>query len=381
VRRVDGEPSQVCEQCGGEAFRPATRRERLTRWFVYGAGAGAGWYCRSCSASWSGGSSYAAMYRTSGSGWRRRVRLPLDVLTALRHARTWHPVPVFYAAVGGVALLPALVVAVLTRLRWWVALAGVPVAAMVSAFLWSLTTAAGRGRRDVLWRLAPERAWRRDLEEELTGLRAQVGGFALLVPEAWPGTLSLDGASWSVPPRGPRVLQDVRVIADQGDPQLDPEQHTPGWRPSTPRVEIHATRDPWPTGEAQALREFVERAFPASPPDLDGLEQASRQEMERRLLAAHRDHEQQRLRREGELADGWRDGSVQVDGVAIPVRLLTHPDTDVEVATFTRDGHGVLLIAEGTDLATLRLVGLADPAPLIDELDRRRRRSLTPSIR
>lgn len=377
MRGLECEQPQVCERCGGEAFRPAGRRERLMRWFTHGAGAGTAWYCRSCSASWSGGSSYHALYRTSGSGWRRWARLPLDVLAALRHARTWHPVPVLYAAVGGVALVPATAVAALTRMRWWVAIAGVPVTAMVGAFVWSLVGALGRGRRDVLWRLAPERAWRLDLEEELTGIREQIDGFDLLVPDGWSGTLSLDGGSWSIPARGPRVLDDVRVIADQGDPQLDPERHTLGWRPSMPRVEIHATTDAWPTPEDQALREFVERAFPMSSPDLDDIGHAGRKETERPLLAAHRDHEQRRQRREAELAGSWRDGHVQIDGVTIPARLLTHDDTDVGLAMFSHDGRGVMLVAEGIDLDTLTLVRLSDPHPLVDEFERRRRRAFT----
>lgn len=378
MRRVEGEPPAVCGQCGGEAFRPARRREQLVRWFTHGAGAGAAWYCSGCSASWSGASSYHALYRRSASGWRRWVRLPFDVLAALRHARSWQPVPVFYAAVGGVALVPATVVAALTRARWWMAIAGVPLVAMVGTFLWSLATAAGRGRRDVLWRLAPERAWPAELEEELAAMRAQIGGFELLVPRSWPGALSLEGGSWSIPRRGPRVMHEVRVIADQGDPQLETRRHLPGWRPSTPRVEIHATDGAWPTPEDQALREFVERAFPPPPPELDHV---GRHEMERRMLAALRDHEQQRQRRETELTDRWRDGHVQVDGVRIAARLLTHEDTDVGIATFTDGGRGVMLIGEGIDLNTLTLVRLADPHPFVDVFEHRRRRTFTQSNR
>lgn len=381
MRGVEGEEPEVCGQCGGEAFRPATRREQLVRWFTQGAGAGSAWYCSGCGASWSGGSSYHALYRRSASGWRRWVRLPVEVLAAVRHARSWHPVPVFYAAVGGVALVPATVVAAATRVRWLWAIAGVPVVAMVGTFLWSLATAAGRGRRDVLWRLAPERAWRAELDEEVAGMRAQLGGFELLVPEGWSGTWSLEGGSWSIPRRGPRVLHDVRVIADQGDPQLEPGRHRPGWRPSTPRVEIHATDGAWPTPEDQALREFVERAFPVPPPDLDDIDRHGRHEMERRMLAVLRDHERQRQPREADLAGRWRDGHLQVDGVTVAARLLTHEDTDVGIATFNHEGRGVMLIAEGIDLDTLTLVRLADPHPLLDEFERRRRRSFTPPNR
>lgn len=375
VRRIEGELPEVCEQCGGDAFRPATRREQLARWFTHGSGAGSAWYCPGCSASWSGGSSYSALYRTSGAGWRRLARLPLDVLVAVRDARRWHPMSLFYAAVGAFALIPAVAAAYLTPMRWWVALVGVPVAAMVGAFLWSLATAIGRGgRRDVLWRLAPERAWREGLEEDLAGIREQIGGFPLLVPEGWSGELSLDGASWSSPPRGRRVLQEVMVVADQGDPQLDPDRHTLGWGPPTPRIEIHFISGAWNDLEGYALTEFVERALPASPLDPEAVEPTDSREMERRRLARHLDHEQQRQRREAQLADRSRDGSVQVDGVAITARLLTHDDANVGIATFALDGHDVLLIVEGIDLDTLALIRVADPTPLVDEFERRRRR-------
>lgn len=372
----DAQP-QVCDQCGGEGFRPATRREQLARWFVHGGGAGTAWYCQSCSASWSGGSSYGALYRTSRSGWRRQARLPIDVLEAVRDARTWHPMPLFYAAVGAVAVVPALAVALLTGVRWWVALVGVPVVATVGAFLWSMATAVGHGR-DVLWRLAPERAWRADLEDDLTGLRDQLGGFPLVVPEGWPGALTVDGADWSIPPRGPRVLRGVVVVADQGDPLSDPDQQTSGWRPPAPLVEVRYSTIPWDVAEAQALSEFVDRAVPATPGDLDDADQVGRQELERRMLASERDHEQQRQRWEAQLADRWCDGNVQIDGVAVSARLLTHADTDVGVATFSYDGHDVMLIAEGADLEALAFTRVADPTPLVDEFERRRREILAP---
>ena len=282
--------------------------------------------------------------------------------------------PVFYAVVGAIAVVPAVAVAALTRVGWRAAIVGVPVAATVGTFLWSLATAVGRGRRDVLWRLAPDRAWRRELEEELAGIRTQIGGFHLLVPAGWPGELSIGGCSWSSPPRGPRELREVTVVADQGDPLLDADRHAPGWRPPTPRVEIRSTRDAWEVAEDQALLEFVERAFPAPPPNLDGVEPTDRGEMERRMLARHLDRERSRGRREAQLSDRWRDGSVRVDGVAITARLLTHHDTDVGVATFALNGQGVLLIAEGRDLDTLGLVGVDDPTPLVDEFERRRQR-------
>ncbi len=379
MRNLEGESPEVCERCGGDAFRPASRREQLARWFTHGAGAGTSWYCRNCSASWSGASSYRALHQ-AGSGWHRRARLPLDVLAAVRDARRWHPMPLFYAAVGAIAVAPAVAVALLTPAPWWMALVGVPVSAMVGAFLWSLATAVGRGgRRDVLWRVAPERAWQRELEEELTGIREQISGFALLVPEGWPEQLTIGGLGWSIPPRAPRELREVTVVADQGDPLLDPDLHTPGWRPPAPRVEIRFSRESWTDPEGYALTEFVERAFPASPLDLDGDEPTDSREMERRMRARHLDHERLRERWEARLSDRWRDGNLRVDGAAVTARLLTHDDTDVGVATFTLDGQGVLLIAEGHDLDTLMLVGVADPTPLVEEFERRRRRIFTQS--
>jgi hypothetical protein len=253
---LEGGQLEVCDLCGGEALRPASRREQLVRWFANGAGAGTSWYCQACGASWSGRSSYSALSRTSGSGWRRRAQVPLEALAAVRDARRWHPMPVFYLAVGGVALGPAVAVAVFTGIGWWVALIIVPAAAMVGAFLWSMATAVGRGRREVLWRLAPERAWRKELEEELVGLREQISGFPLLVPDAWSGALSLDGASWSIPPRGPRALRELTVVADQGDALLDRDRLAPDWRPATPRVEIRCTRDSWQEAEERTARRW-----------------------------------------------------------------------------------------------------------------------------
>jgi hypothetical protein len=377
VRRLVGEPPENCDQCGGEAFRPATRREQFARWFVNGAGASTAWYCSNCSASWSGGSSYAVLSAASVAGWRRRVRLPGEVLAGLRRARTWHPMPLFYAAVGAVALVPAVALAALTRLPWWPTLVGVPVAAMTGVFIWSMATARGSGRREVLWRLAPQRAWREELDEELTGLRAQIDDFVLLVPDGWSGALSLDGASWSMPPRGPRVLRDVMTVADPGDPQLDPDRHTPGWRPPAPRVEIRCSRDEWGIPTDQAVSEFLGRALSVSPTDLDGVDQADRAEVERRMLDAHRDHERRWREWQTELADRWRDGSVQVDGSATPARLLTHDATDVGVAVFVHDGQHLVAIVTGFDLDRLQLTEVADPTPLIEEFERRRLRTFT----
>jgi hypothetical protein len=299
------------------------------------------------------------------SAWRRWVRQPFAVLEAVRHARTWHPVPLFYAVVGAIALVPALVLVVLTRVRWWAALLGVPVAAMVGSFLWSMATAVGR-RREVLWRLAPDRAQAEELEEELVSLGEQIGEVPLLVPEGWSGALSLDGAHWSIPPRGPRVLEGVTVIADQGDPLVDDGWRAFGRPPATPRVEVRFSRLLWDVAEDQALRELVERAHPADPAEFDGAERADKAD------------QADQAERAEQLADGWRDGSVQADGAAVPARLLTSEDTGVEVATFHRGGWGVLLIAEGTDLDTITLAGVADPAPLVREFERRRRRALGP---
>ncbi|MGI9018514.1 MAG: hypothetical protein ACR2HR_15675 [Euzebya sp.] len=363
---------EVCDRCGGKAFRPATRRERLTGWFTYGAGASVGWYCRNCGVARVGGSGFAVLHDVPRG--HRRARLPLGLLQALRGARRWHPVPRFYAIVGAVGLVPALAVALLTRVRWWVPL-GVPVVAMVGAFLWSLVSAGGRGCREVLREvLAPDRAWREDLEEELTGMREQIGDFRLLVPDGWAGELSIQGASWSIPPRGPRVLRELTVVADQGDPLLDLDRHAPDWRPPTPCVEIRCTRDAWASPEEVALREFVDRAFPPSPPDLDGLEQRGQGEVERRMLEAHWRHQRERQRREAEWADLWHDGSVLVDGVAVPARQLMQVDAGVAVVTFDLDGQPVMVVAEGMALGSLRLVGVADPIPLLDELETRRRR-------
>jgi hypothetical protein len=96
--------------------------------------------------------------------------------------------------------------------------------------------------------------------------------------------------------------------------------------------------------------------------------------MERRMLEAHWRHQRERQRREAEWADLWHDGSVLVDGVAIPARQLMHSDAGVAVVTFDLDGQPVMVVAEGMALGSLRLVGVADPIPLLDEMETRRRR-------
>jgi hypothetical protein len=272
VPDLDEEPER-CEACGSTAFRPATRRERLQAWFAYGRGGGGAWYCTGCGASWSAGSSYVLL--RAPSGLARRLRLPWDVFEALRAARHWHPVPRFYAIVGLVALVPAALVAVV-----------------------------GRSRREA-------------------------GRFGLLAPVGWDGELTVEGRSWSVPPRGRRELTEAAVVADHGDPALDPEE----------------------------------------------LEDLHRAEARRRFLAAVRAHDRDHDRRVRELASSWRTGTVRVDGEAVPARLLT--DGDAAVATCRLgDGGAVLIVAVGVAVDGLALARVTDPGPLLTERAIRQRRLL-----
>lgn len=378
MRRVEVEQPAVCDRCGGEAFRPATRREQLARWFTHGRGASTAWYCRSCGASWSGGSAWAVLYRGSGSGWRRWVRLPVEVVAALRAARSWQPVPIFYAVVVAVALVPAVAVALFTPVRWWLALVGIPTVAVAGAFVWSLVSGVGRWRREVMGRLAPERAWRQDAEEEFAALREQVDRFRLLVPDGWSGVLTLGGTGWTLPPRGPRVLHELTVVADQGD--TPPGSHggvSDG--PELPRVEIRLTPDPRGFPEELAVTELADQMLQSAWPDLDEVDQTDRREVERRSRAAHRDHERQREERETVLARYWRDGTVVIDGQQVQARMLIPEDTDVGVTMFDLDGQAVLVVAHGVDLNRLTLTTAVDAAALIGEFERRRRRMLDQS--
>jgi hypothetical protein len=373
VPDLDEEPER-CEACGSTVFRPATRRERLQAWFVDGRGGGDAWYCTGCGASWSAGSSYVLL--GAPSGLARRLRLPWDVFEALRAARRWHPVPRFYAIVGLVALGPAALVAVVGRWRWWAALFGMPVGAMVVAFLWSLTSGLGpAARRDVLMRVAPTRAWAREIEEELADLRRGAGRFGLLAPVGWDGELTVEGRSWSVPPRRRRELTEAAVVADQGDPALDPACSTPGWSPPGPRVEVRVTRDPIGFPDEQAAVELVDRTWRPPPPDPEELEDLHRAEARRRFLAAARAHDRDHDRRVRELASSWRTGTVRVDGEAVPARVLT--DGEVGVATFELGDDGaVLVVAVGVAVDGLALARVTDPGPLLTERAIRQRRLL-----
>lgn len=379
VRRIEVSQPEVCDRCGGEAFRPSTSRERLAGWFKHGRGGGSAWYCRGCGASWSGGSAGAILYRTSGSGWRRWARLPVEIVAALRNARTWHPVPAFYAVVAGVAVVPAVAVAVFTPVRWWLAVVGLPAAAMVAAFVWSLASGARRWRRELLRRVAPQRVLRHDSEAELAAMRGQIHRFCLVVPDGWSGALSLGGAGWTVPPSGPRVLRELTVVADQGDVPAGPHRPAAEGRPRLPRVEIRLTVDPWNFPEELALTELVDRMSRTSWPDLDDADRTDRRELERRLLAAHRERERQRQAQQIELAHHWRDGNVVIDGKQVSVRMLTPDHADVGVATFELEGQGVLVVAEGTALDVLAFTTSVDALALVDEFELRRRRRLAPS--
>jgi hypothetical protein len=374
VQDVDEVPER-CDTCGSAAFRPASRPERLRAWFDHGQGAGAWWYCTGCGAAWSGGSRYVLLgHRSRRARW---VRLPWDLLEALRAARHWHPVPRFYAAVGLVALVPAALIAVLVRPRWWAALSGIPLGAVVVAFLWSLTSGLGpAARRDVLMQVAPRRAWAREIEEDLVDLRREAHRFPLLAPEGWDGELSLAGSGWRVPRRGPRQLVEVTVVADRGDPALDPDRHSPGWRPAAPRVEVRATREPFGVPDEQAVGDLVDRAWPPRSwgPGDDELEPLDRQEVRRRLVADARQHDRERDRRARELSSGWRTGTVLVDGVSVPARLLSHGEA--AVATFTLDEAKILVSADGVAVEALRLTRITDPVPLLEQQATRRRRML-----
>jgi hypothetical protein len=372
VRHVETSQPETCDQCGAEAFRPATRRERFAAWFDEGAGGGSAWYCSVCGTSWSSGSGYAVL--DAQAGWRRGLRLPLEALRVLRGARTWEPVPRFYAIVGAAALVPAALVASLTRMRWWVALVTVPVGAMVGAFLWSLASGLGRGRRDVHRLLFPQRGWEREVEDELAGLRDQVGSFTLLAPVGWPGTLTIEGSSWSVPPRGPRELREVAVVADQGDPSLDPARHVPGWMPARPRVEVRVTRDPFPFIDEMAVEELLQWAFPPTPFDPGDLDGLDRVETQRRLVAAHRADHRERERRMAEVGTRWRDGTLVVDGAALPARVLSHADVGLAICTFGEEA--VMVVAVGIEVEGLVLERVRDPAPLLAEREIRQRRLL-----
>jgi hypothetical protein len=372
VRHVETSQPESCDRCGAEAFRPATRRERFAAWFDNGAGGGSAWYCSVCGASWSGGSTYSVLY--AESGWRRGLRLPLDALRALRGARTWHPVPRFYAIVGAAALVPAAAVAAVTRVRWWVASAAIPVGAMVVAFLWSLASGFPRGGRDVHRVLFPQRGWEREIEDELAGLRRQLGAFPLLAPSGWGGPLTIEGRSWSVPPRGPRELRELAVVADQGDPSLDPARHLPGWAPARPRIEVRVTREPAGFLDEMAADELVQWAFPPTPLDPGELEGLDRGEVHRRLIAAHRASDREREHHLAGLGTRWRHTRLVVDGSEVPARCLSH--ADVGVAILDLGGEAVLVVAVGVEIEGLALERLRDPAPLLAELETRQRRLL-----
>jgi hypothetical protein len=377
-RRGPDDEVQVCERCGSDATRPADRWEAFRRWFDDGAGAARGWRCRSCGASWWGGSTYLVGVHRSGPA--RALRVPVDVLDAVRAARSWHPVPRFYAIVGAAALVPAALVAAFTGVGWGAALVGVPAAAIAVVFVWSLATGLGRrARQDVMHRLAPARAMQRETDENVTELGRQLGGFTLLAPAIWDGEITIGGVGWSVPPRGPRQLREVTVTADQGDPLRDPDVHTPGWRPPGPRVEVRVTDEPHGIGDDEVEHDLAARSvhaevFGADDEDLGPDQGTSRAETERRLLDRHAAFERAVGARTVELASRWRAGHLTVDGADVTARMLEADG--LAAARFDLDGRAMLVTAEGIAADGLALRRVGDPTPLIDTYAARHRRMM-----
>jgi hypothetical protein len=366
---------RVCDRCGADDVRPATALQRLRRWVRDGGDSGRVWHCAGCGATWGDGRGVLYGYRPAGIG--RTLRAPKEVLDAVRWARHWHPVPVFYLGVAGVALLPAAAIAWLTPVPWWLALPGVPAAAVTAAFLLSLRSGLGRqGRRDVLMRLAPHRAMARELEDDLDGLRRELPGFTLLVPATWDGELALAGCGWSVPRRGPRELREVVVIADQGDPGLEPDAFTPGWRPARPRLELRTSRDPMDqpdeTGTARQLAADLvhPEVFDADGPELGPDGRPDEDAAMARFEAFDRAVED----RAAALVDRFRDVLLEVDGEPVAARVLS--EGTLAHGWLRVDGQAVAFSAEGVEVERLALRRVTDPAPLVDAYETRRQRLL-----
>jgi hypothetical protein len=372
----------ACDRCGADAGRPATRLQRLRRWVRDGSGGGRVWHCARCGATWGDGRAVLYGYRPAGFG--RTLRAPKEVLDAVRWARHWHPVPVFYLGVAGVALVPAAAIGWLTPVRWWVALPGVPAAAVTCTFLLSLRSGLGRqGRRDVLMRLAPQRAMARELEDDLDGLRRELPGLTLLAPAAWDGELAVAGCGWSVPRRGPRELREVVVMADQGDPALEPGAFTPGWRPARPRLELRTSRDPMDQpdelGTARQLAADLLHPEVFDDADLPELAPDGRPD-EAATMARFDAFERAVEDRAASLTDRFRDVLLEVDGEPVAAHVLSQ-------GTLARgwlpvDGQVVAFSAEDVEVEGLALRRVTDPTPLVAAYETRRQRllgSLTPS--
>lgn len=349
---VDGDGG-TCPQCGGRVHVPATTAQRLGQWFQYG-GRPPSHRCRSCGAVWGDGSGY--MLLRARPRWLRWLRLPYDLVETLRHARTWEPVPRFYAIVGGVASGPAIVAAASWPRRRWLILAATPVAAMAGAFVASLASAPGPQVRSSIGMIL---TWRRSIERELeagvAAIRAGIADLPVLAPVDWDGEVRIGGHSSSAAPDGAWRLSGISVVADDGT--------RPPHRPRRGlSIEVSDEPGDWPDEDLLqelARRDLEHRGSLPPPPETEDDD----------VIRSWFDETDRREReRAAELAGAWEEVTLEVDGAPVVARAVRVGA--VAIASFRYADHDVQVHALDVALDGLRLQRTADVEPLIAAMRR-----------
>ncbi|WP_130649168.1 hypothetical protein [Egicoccus halophilus] len=339
-------------------MRPTSRARRLRDWFDSGIHGIVRHRCSVCGdASSHGGRGYV-LVRPRSRG-QQLLRMPVDLVQALRWERTWHPVPRFYAFVGVGALVPATVLAARLPRRRLLALAGTPAAAIVGAFGWSMTTAGGPdGRRAVGMIIAPQRTRQRVEAERLALVRRGVAELPPLVPADWDGEIRLGGHGTSSGPGSDQRLVSVSVTA---------EHRVTGVGGRVRSLDITVDRD-----VARSERDILERlADLERDPDADQPPDEADEADEATLLRWLQDRDRRREHRAEQLADAWHEITVVVEGAPVTVRQAV--GDDAAVAGFRHDGLEVSVEARGLSTDGLRLRRVTDVEPLIDAMLRHER--------
>lgn len=343
----------VCSQCGGRSVRATSSWERLGRWFVYGGGMAQAYVCRSCGAAWAGGSSRYVML-SGRSGWQRWLRMPGQVVAAVRRERTWEPVPRFYAIVGAGTAVPAAVAAVVTRARgrwWWPPVSAATAIGTVFALSAVSAFRGGSAVRAIARLVAPRRAAAAEMERQAAAVRHSTAHLGVLVPAQWRGSLAIEGTRWRGRGRHRRLTGFSVAAHDLDAPDGEPRVEILHEFGGMPQVLV----------EHQAVATVVALESRQTMPDLAALHETEGQGQIEAAMARWR---READRREQQLQDAWQDDHVIVDGRRVPARRLA--GRQAQAAVFEHDRCRIAVTATGAELSGLELTATRAIEPLLD---------------
>lgn len=338
----------TCPICDGALTLPS-RAEQLRRWFHEGGGFASGSRCQQCGElSTMGLAAYG--HRSTAARW---LRLPWEVVGALRAERQVEPVPRFYALVVAASLIPAAALARLQRVGGR-AFVLVPAAAWGGAFAWSLASAfpGGRALDAVTLVVAPRVGARRMDAHDRELARMAAAMLPIVVPLSWDAPLSIGGVGYAQEGRS-RVANQVSIVAHAPEPAS----------PATLTIRVLAY--PEPDTDVEALWEVAAEEAEPTPAELwDDRDGHAAERLERWHLRRHADID----RRVAQLAEQWEPAVVHLEGQPLAARRVRTARRTVLGCEI--DGCRVTITLPGSAADRVELVRVTDPEPLIAAMAR-----------